>query len=614
MRRKALLNLTMIMAVIVAVLFAPPNIAQAGGIGFKGEAEDHFWDVSFVKLCKDGFIVTASEQPHHEPPEFNPEGHVNGDDLPFSLHLGTSTIPVQGLTPTGKPLIAAGDQSINPALVSGTVNFFFTTLQPPTTPISVSIERWDHGLPSADEEDEPDSDESLSDDIMYLPGRDIGDPKYNNGFDPVPTVPLEDCTIDTIAPTTIISAFPAPNANGWNNTSVIVQLNASDNSGGAGLQQITYSATGAQPIASTTVNAPSTSINITAEGTTTISYYAIDRSGNIEAIHTKVINIDMTAPTTAVATSPPSSAGGWSNPPVTVQLAASDNLAGVKQITYSATGAQPIASTTVGGASATLNITAPGTTTISFYAIDNADNVEVVKTQVIQITTRVIEGMQALYPFDEGSGVVVHDRAGMGAALDLRIQNPSAVEWTSAGLVVSSTTVLSSTVPATRLTTAMSNTNELTIEAWITPANPDGKPIGRIVTLSGGASARDVTLAQGVLGKDRPSAYSVRLRTHHPHQPTPPQLASPEKTVVNALTHLVYTRDAAGLARLYIDGVLVAHTTQLGDFGNWDHSYPLALANEPSGDRPWLGAYHLVALYNRALSPAEVHQNFRAGQ
>ena len=33
----------------------------------------------------------------------------------------------------------------------------------------------------------------------------------------------------------------------------------------------------------------------------------------------------------------------------------------------------------------------------------------------------------------------------------------------------------------------------------------------------------------------------------------------------------------------------------------------------PTGDRPWLGQFHLVAIYDRALTPAEVSDNFAFG-
>ena len=53
-----------------------------------------------------------------------------------------------------------------------------------------------------------------------------------------------------------------------------------------------------------------------------------------------------------------------------------------------------------------------------------------------------------------------------------------------------------------------------------------------------------------------------------------------------------------------------------GDFSTWttasDHRF--ALANEVElASRGWAGELHLVALYDRALSEAEILQNFAAG-
>jgi hypothetical protein len=68
-----------------------------------------------------------------------------------------------------------------------------------------------------------------------------------------------------------------------------------------------------------------------------------------------------------------------------------------------------------------------------------------------------------------------------------------------------------------------------------------------------------------------------------------------------------------GVAKLYINGVERASGTVGGDFSNWDRGFRLALANEFTGNRTWLGEYHLVAIYDRALSPKEVTQNFNNG-
>ena len=77
-------------------------------------------------------------------------------------------------------------------------------------------------------------------------------------------------------------------------------------------------------------------------------------------------------------------------------------------------------------------------------------------------------------------------------------------------------------------------------------------------------------------------------------------------------TQVVYTREADGAAKLYIDGAEVAAEHAPGGLDPWDAELRLALANELTEDRPWVGAYHRVALYNRALEPVEVEERYLA--
>ena len=76
---------------------------------------------------------------------------------------------------------------------------------------------------------------------------------------------------------------------------------------------------------------------------------------------------------------------------------------------------------------------------------------------------------------------------------------------------------------------------------------------------------------------------------------------------------MVYTREVFGTIKVYIDGVLVVSGTEGGDCSVWDNDYALALGNEMTGDRPWLGTYHMVAIFDRALDQTEINQNFAAG-
>jgi hypothetical protein len=197
--------------------------------------------------------------------------------------------------------------------------------------------------------------------------------------------------------------------------------------------------------------------------------------------------------------------------------------------------------------------------------------------------------------------------------LHLEIAQPEAVSWAEDGLVVHRPTVIRSAGAAARLIAAIKASQAFTIEAWVTPdpANPiEGTP-ARIVTISTDHRLRNTTLGQDKLG------FSARVRTFD-RRPEDlngvVQHLVVERRPLSGQSHLVYVCDlTAGAARLYADNVDVAHRSVRGDASSWDDGYHLALANELNGERAWLGTYHLVGIYNRALTVEEVEQNFHAG-
>jgi hypothetical protein len=215
--------------------------------------------------------------------------------------------------------------------------------------------------------------------------------------------------------------------------------------------------------------------------------------------------------------------------------------------------------------------------------------------------------LQVLYTFEEGSGTTVYDRSGVGTPLNLSLSGSGASWISGGGLVINSSTIVASAGPATKVIDASRTTNEITLEAWIKPANATQDGPARIATLSADAHHRNFTL-----GQDEDS-YDVRLRTTTTDLNGRPSLTSPGGTLTTHLTHVVYTRDASGVTRIYVNGIQQASGTASGDFSNWDESYRLALANELTEDRLWMGEFYLVAIFNRALSQAEVSQSFNAG-
>ena len=227
--------------------------------------------------------------------------------------------------------------------------------------------------------------------------------------------------------------------------------------------------------------------------------------------------------------------------------------------------------------------------------------------------TRVSTGLVAFYGFKEGKGGLVHDSSRVGVPLDLRIENEAAVKWSSKALIIAAPALISSMAPATKISQACKQSNEVTVEAWVRPATltPSGKD-GRIVGLSSDTMNQDFLLGQDEL-KGPARSYFMRLRTSTTDQVGKPALAMPDNSASLKLSHLVYTRSAAGLATFYLDGVDVARTTGGGALSPWNDTYRLSVANELSNDRPWLGEVHLVAIYGHALSAEDVKQNFKAG-
>ena len=218
------------------------------------------------------------------------------------------------------------------------------------------------------------------------------------------------------------------------------------------------------------------------------------------------------------------------------------------------------------------------------------------------------DGLLVLYTFNEGVGSTVRDLSGVGAPLDLQIQDSASVQWLSGGgLSVAQSTLIVSSTAASKIISGIKATNELTVEAWIRPANTTQTGPARIVSLSTDKSSRNFTLGQ------TDAAYDFRLRTASTDDNGTPSLSSPVGLVSTDPAYVVYTRNADGIAALYVNGIKQSEQLVAGDLSNWDNSYRFALANEMTRNRTWLGDYYQVAVYNRAFSMGDVDNGFAAG-
>jgi hypothetical protein len=218
---------------------------------------------------------------------------------------------------------------------------------------------------------------------------------------------------------------------------------------------------------------------------------------------------------------------------------------------------------------------------------------------------RVSDGLLALYTFRETSGTTVHDVSGVPTDLDVTIVADGGVAtFTDAGLAVTKSVLVTSQFAATKIINACKASHEVTLELWVTPAN-DTQDFARMVGVSGTNGDHDVALNQSQ------KEYFSLMRTaaapgHH-------DLHAPGTLHVR-MQHVVITRAKDGARVLYVDGVAGAMDTAADtDPAVWNDTFGVTMGNSASYDAPWLGTYHLVAIYSRALSAQEIAQNFGVG-
>jgi hypothetical protein len=132
---------------------------------------------------------------------------------------------------------------------------------------------------------------------------------------------------DTTAPTVTAHASPMPNASGWNNEWVMVTLVATDDTGGSGVNEITYSINGGAtvPVRGSVAPLPP----IVAEGQHTVTFRVSDVEGNQSAPGTLTVKIDRTRPTLNLPINVIAEATSLSGTPVSFTWSATDALSDV---------------------------------------------------------------------------------------------------------------------------------------------------------------------------------------------------------------------------------------------------------------------------------------------
>jgi mono/diheme cytochrome c family protein len=220
----------------------------------------------------------------------------------------------------------------------------------------------------------------------------------------------------------------------------------------------------------------------------------------------------------------------------------------------------------------------------------------------------------ASYEFKEGTGSpVAYDTSGVDPAMDLTLSG--SVEWVGGwGLSFTGGKAQASTASSAKLRTMITATGEYSIEAWVAPGNVVQEDV-RIVSYSGSPDLRNFNLGQTLYNYDffnRNDGVAAALAANGN-----PQLSTPDDDEVlqATLQHVVATYNPIEGRKIYVNGVLSTMADPVpGDtLNSWNSTYAFVLGNEVSTTRPFSGVLRLVAVHNRALTEAQILQNFEAG-
>lgn len=132
-------------------------------------------------------------------------------------------------------------------------------------------------------------------------------------------------SVDETAPTGSIGTTPAANSNNWLNTSpVSANISASD-TGGSGLAQVRYWIDNGPVVVSASA---AISAGVSGEGKHTVSARALDNAGNVSALITAPVNIDLTPPVVTLTGAASGGVYAYNAAPAP-QCTTSDALSGV---------------------------------------------------------------------------------------------------------------------------------------------------------------------------------------------------------------------------------------------------------------------------------------------
>lgn len=214
----------------------------------------------------------------------------------------------------------------------------------------------------------------------------------------------------------------------------------------------------------------------------------------------------------------------------------------------------------------------------------------------------------AFYQFKTGEGALAYDTSGIEPAANLTLQGD--ISWiTGWGIQINSGRAQATTTASKKLSQLINATGEMSLEAWLIPANVSQQGPAAIISYAGSNVSRNFTLGQTLYN------YNFLLRSQATGSDGLPALSTPDaaELLQATLQHVVVTQNLTNGRRIYVNGVDSGVRAAPSPLQNWDDTFAFMVGNEANGNRQWQGAVRLLAVHNKALSLAQIKQNYDVG-
>ena len=210
----------------------------------------------------------------------------------------------------------------------------------------------------------------------------------------------------------------------------------------------------------------------------------------------------------------------------------------------------------------------------------------------------------AMFKFEEGTGDTTMDTSGVDNPIVLQIEG---MEWVDGGgLRNVSGKAQASVADSRKLFDMITPDGEYTVEAWVIPDNTNQDGPARIVSYSQDTQVRNFTMGQNAI------YYQLRNRSANTGANGTPALEALDPQTDVTLQHVAMTFHPDDGRKVYINGQLSIEENS-PDSLDWSDDQTFVIGNEVTNNRLWQGVFRMVAVHNKALSGAEVQQNFDAG-